>query len=205
VSSDGPATDDEYGPERPEAGGIVVLAVLFEGGLAPLALLLGRLLGRPALAGFAWSGRDALAGALATLPMLALLGALVRWPVGPLARIKRFFDREVGPLLRSRPWHDLLLVSLAAGVGEEMLFRGVIQGVLGDWLGLWAGLAVASLVFGACHPITPAYAVIAAGLGAYLGAVWLLTGNLLAAIVAHGLYDFLALLVLLRAVPDGVA
>jgi membrane protease YdiL (CAAX protease family) len=133
--------------------------------------------------------------------MLVLLAIVMRWPVGPLARIKQFFDREVRPLLQSRPWHDLALVSLAAGVGEEMLFRGTIQGVLGQEFGMWAGLVGASLIFGALHPITPAYTVIAALLGAWLGAVWLVTGNLLTAMVAHSLYDFAALLALLRLGP----
>ena len=34
-------------------------------------------------------------------------------------------------------------------------------------------------------------------MGAYLGGVWLLNGNLLTVMVAHALYDFLALLILL--------
>jgi hypothetical protein len=40
------------------------------------------------------------------------------------------------------------------------------------------------------------YAVIAALIGAYLGAIMLLTQNVLTPIVAHGLYDFVALLYL---------
>ena len=59
----------------------------------------------------------------------------------------------------------------------------------------WPGLAVASLLFGLLHPITPTYVAIAALLGAYLGAVWLATGNLLTVIVAHALYDFVALVI----------
>lgn len=198
--ADGGSADDS--PKGgTDAHRFVVLAVLFEAGLAPLALLLGGALGQPPLATFAWSARDALLGAAATLPMLGLLAVVVRWPVGPLRPIKRFFDEHVRPLLESRPWHDYALVSLAAGVGEELLFRGVIQGSLSRTLGPGAGLLLASLVFGTLHPITPAYIVLAAGLGAYLGGVWLLTGNLLSAIVAHGLYDFFALLLLFRRGP----
>ena len=79
-----------------------------------------------------------------------------------------------------------------------MLFRGLIQGALGRWLGPGPGLALASLCFVLLHPITPAYVVIASLMGAYLGGVWLASGNLLVVIVAHALYDFVALLILLR-------
>ena len=192
---------DESGREQPSRDGIVVFAALFEGSLAPLALVLGWLLGRAPLTDFAWDARDAAWGAAATLPMLGLLLAGVFWPVGPLARIKRFFDTEVRPVLGARPWSDLALIALAAGVGEEMLFRGALQGALSRWLGPGAGLTAASLLFGLLHPVTPGYVVIATAMGAYLGAVWMLNGNLLAVIVAHALYDFLALLILLRAAP----
>ena len=35
-------------------------------------------------------------------------------------------------------------------------------------------------------------------LGAYLGLVWIASGNLLTVIVAHAVYDFVALIVLTR-------
>jgi membrane protease YdiL (CAAX protease family) len=87
---------------------------------------------------------------------------------------------------------------MAAGVGEEMLFRGVLQGVLARWLGTWEGLAVASLLFGLLHPISTTYVVVAGLLGAYLGAVWILSGNLLVVVIAHAVYDYLALRALFR-------
>jgi membrane protease YdiL (CAAX protease family) len=187
--------------ERLDQGRVVVAAVLFEGGLAPLALAAGWLLGHSPLEGFAWSLRDAVLGVLAVAPMYLAFRAGLRWPVGPLERIRRFFDEELAPLLGGRPDSDLALISLAAGVGEELLFRGAIQGGLARWLGPWGGLAGASLLFGLLHPITPTYVLLAGLLGAYLGAVWLATGNLLGVIVAHALYDFLVLRRLLREPP----
>lgn len=191
---------DEPGDEPSDLSrdGIVVFLALLEGALAPLALAVGWLLGQPALSGFAWKIGDAVIGVAAALPMLALLVVALRWPIGPLARIRRFLDAQVGPVLRNRHWSDLALVSLAAGVGEEMLFRGVFQGALSRWLGPGNGLAIASIVFGLLHPITPTYIVLAGFMGAYLGGVWLLTGNLLTVMVAHALYDFVALLLLFR-------
>jgi membrane protease YdiL (CAAX protease family) len=192
----------EDSPAQPEPGTLIILSVLFEGGLAPLALLLGWLLGQPALSGFAWRADDAMLGVLATLPMLALFLFGQNWPVGPFRAIRRFFDEEARPVLAGCQWPDLALISLAAGVGEEMLFRGVFQGVLSRSLGPGPGWGAASLLFGLLHPITPGYMVLAALLGAYLGGIWMYTGNLLTVMVAHALYDFLAMVLLLREQPS---
>jgi membrane protease YdiL (CAAX protease family) len=184
--------------EPPDPGTMIALAVLFEGALAPLAVFLGWLLEQPALGRFAWRAEDAAIGALAALPMLGLFWIGRVWPVGPFRSIKRFFDNEARPLLAGCTWPDLALIALAAGVGEEMLFRGVFQGALVRWLGPVPGLGAAGLLFGLLHPITLGYIAVAAVLGTYLGGIWLLNGNLLTAMVAHTVYDFVALVVLLR-------
>src|SRR5262249_40898930 len=93
---------------------------------------------------------------------------------------------------------DLAVISLVAGFGEEMLFRGVMQGVLGRWLGAGYGLTIAAVAFGLLHLITPTYALLATLCGVYFGGLILLTENLLVVIVPHALYDFLALLYLVR-------
>jgi membrane protease YdiL (CAAX protease family) len=196
--TDDPQEQSREDPSALDRQQMVMLGAVLEGSLAPLALVIGWALRQPPLAGFSWNPRDAALGALATVPMLAFFLATIRWPIGPLARIKQFFAAEVQPVLGARPWTDLALISLAAGVGEEMLFRGVFQGAFGRWFGPIGGLIAASALFGALHPITPTYIVLAGLLGAYLGGVWLVTGNLLTVIVAHTLYDFVALLVLLR-------
>jgi uncharacterized protein len=170
--------------------------VLFEASLAPLALGLGWLVGQPPLEGFSWSLADAAIGALAAMPMFGLLLVGMSRPVGPLARIKQFFEEEARPIMVGRTRADLALLSLAAGIGEEMLFRGVIQAALTRWMGRWVGLVGGSLLFGLMHPISPTYIAIATAVGAYLGALWLIDGNLLSVIIAHAVYDFLALIVL---------
>jgi uncharacterized protein len=124
-----------------------------------------------------------------------------RWPVGGLARIQRFFDEILRPLLRPCSLAELALLSLLAGVGEELLFRGVLQPALMRWLGPAPGLVAASVLFGLFHPITATYVVLAAGLGLYLGLVAWAGGNLLIVIVAHALYDFVVLVYLLRLAP----
>ena len=82
---------------------------------------------------------------------------------------------------------------MLAGIGEEALFRGIIQTTLADWLNQWVALAVASALFGLGHLVTPAYAVLAGLLGLYLGGLSMVFDNLLLAIVVHALYDFVAL------------
>jgi membrane protease YdiL (CAAX protease family) len=91
---------------------------------------------------------------------------------------------------------ELVLISFLAGVGEEALFRGVIQSVLAGWFSPWLALLLTSALFGLGHLITPAYAVIAGLLGFYLGAIALAYGNLLVVMIAHGLYDLIALVYL---------
>ncbi len=41
-----------------------------------------------------------------------------------------------------------LLISLLAGFGEELLFRGVLQGWLTELAGPWTGVLAAAVVFG---------------------------------------------------------
>ena len=53
-------------------------------------------------------------------------------------------------------------------------------------------------MFGLVHAITPTYFVLASLAGAYLGGVYALTGDIAAPIVAHAVYDFVVLLVLVR-------
>jgi membrane protease YdiL (CAAX protease family) len=174
------------------------LGTVVEGGLAAGAWALGRLLGQPALERLEWRASDGLRGIAASLPLLALFFLLMRGPVGPFTRVKRFLDDVVRPLLGACTLLDLAVLSLVAGVGEEMLFRGVLQGALGRWFGPWVGMAVAGLLFGLAHPITLTYAVAAAAIGIYFGWLLIATDNLLVVITAHAFYDFVALAYLLR-------
>ncbi|MBX6311408.1 MAG: CPBP family intramembrane metalloprotease [Isosphaeraceae bacterium] len=185
----------------PRTTWIVAAGALFELGLTAIAWGLGWLLGISPWASLRPEPRAVVLGAAATLPMLAAFLPLAHssWP--PLRRIRRFFEEEIRPLLGRCTLAALILLGLAAGVGEETLFRGVLQAALTRWLGTWPALALASLLFGLLHPITPAYLVLAALLGAYLGALWLASGNLLVPVVAHALYDILALVYLLRVLP----
>ena len=88
------------------------------------------------------------------------------------------------------------LIALLAGVGEELLFRGVIQSKLSQWTSPAAGLILASLLFGAAHALSRLYFLLATVIGLYLGWFAQYFGELVTPIVAHSLYDFLALVYL---------
>jgi membrane protease YdiL (CAAX protease family) len=189
-----PGDGDPQGDSDGTPSGVLALALVFEGGLLALALLLGWLLDQPPLQQLSWSPTDAIVGVAATAPPLALYLVMMRWPLGSLRRIKEILEEMVRPLFAPATVPDLAAIALLAGLSEEALFRGVVQGALAAWLGNTAALLLASLAFGLAHCVTATYVVIAAVMGLYLGWIWLLTGNLLTVIVAHAVYDFVVLL-----------
>ena len=87
----------------------------------------------------------------------------------------------------------MIALAVAAGIGEETLFRGFVQGSLAHALGPTAALALASVVFGLAHAVTPAYAMIATIIGFYLGCAWQVSGNLLVPVTIHAVYDAVAI------------
>lgn len=180
---------------------LLALAVAVEGGLIVLAWLPGWLLGVPIWETIDWSLSGVALGLAASVPMMLMFGVCLAWPVGPLLRIKEFGEKVIYPLFAPLSLAELALICVLAGFGEELFFRAFLQGGLEHWVETWAALLIASLVFGLVHAITPTYALLAAVIGAYLGACWLWTGNLLAPVVAHGFYDFVALVYLLRIDP----
>ena len=54
-----------------------------------------------------------------------------------------------------------IALGCAAGLGEEMLFRGILQGDLNERFGDLVALTSSAVIFGALHAVTPLYAFIA--------------------------------------------
>ncbi len=163
-----------------------------------LAWVLGWVLGVPPFKQIDLSLRSVLWGMIATLPPLLALWWSLRSGWRPLTRLLRDVDEMFVTLFRGCTYVELTLISLLAGVGEEALFRGVIQMGLADRLNPLTGLVVASALFGVAHLVTRTYAVLAGLIGLYLGALLLLSGNLLVPIIVHALYDTVALIYLVR-------
>ncbi len=184
-------------------------AAVFEGSLMLVAIALGWLLATPPLRTFHFDLRDAALGLAAALPMLALFWMCLRCSWRPFKEIAKILDDAIVPLFHDCRPVELAIIAVLAGVGEEMLFRGVIQAAVMQTFagpaGMWLGLLTAAVLFGLLHPITPTYAILAGAIGLYLGWLWLACGNLLTPITAHGAYDFVALVYLVRAKGSGVA
>lgn len=137
---------------------------------------------------------------LITLPMGGAFLLLTRFPLGPFRLIRSHMDEIIVPLFHKLSIFDLLLISLLAGVGEELLFRGLLQPAIGYWTGPLGGLILASLLFGLAHLITPTYAIMAGLMGLVIGWSSNYTDNLLTAILIHAAYDFIALTYFLKVI-----
>ena len=173
-------------------------AILFEGGVVFVALALGWLLGEPPFGTVRFGWGPLLWGTLATLPPLLTLSWLLHARNARVARLVRTVEELIGPLFAGASSGALLLISILAGIGEESLFRGVLQGALAGPIGPWGALLLVSVLFGLVHFVTATYAVLAGLIGLYLGWLFLRTGNLLVPIVVHALYDFVALSILVQ-------
>ncbi len=176
-----------------DRGQFLNLAGLVEGGLVGVAFILGWFAGISPLEQLTLSIDALLWGILGAVPLFVLFLIFNRYPIGPFKKIKDFLFEEMGPSLAVCRWYDLVLLAMLAGIGEEMVFRGVLFPWIGSG-GYWVGLIGSSLLFGLAHPVTPTYAVIATVIGVYLGWLMSLTPqpNLTTPIVTHAVYDFLA-------------
>ncbi len=182
--------------ERP-----LLAAVFFEALLIPVALALGLLLGVDPAGALRPSRGVLLGGLLATLPLVAALLGLGRLRPDWFEAVERLVQPLIDTLFRGRGAGPVLLVAALAGLGEELLFRGVLQAALVEVLGPVAALVVAALVFGLVHALSWAYFAMASLMGLYLGALFLLTGNLLLPVIVHAVYDAIAIAILLGRPP----
>lgn len=178
------------------------MAVIVEGGIAVLAVLLAWLFQVTLREQFAaWGTPLALAvgrGIVATLPMLCVFGALVHSRNAELRRLREHVEWMVREMFPRKSAAEFAMVALLAGVGEELLFRGVFQTKLIGWTTPLVGLWLASLVFGLAHALSRLYFAFAVVVGLFLGWLAFQYGDLVAPMVAHALYDFVALLYLSR-------
>lgn len=149
-----------------------------------------------------FSIRNILIGMLAVGPLAVFLWWFMRTEIKSLAdfRVSQIdFFADLG--FRLTPIR-ILMISLAAGICEELLFRGVLQVALYPITPVAIAILLPSTIFGLLHMRTIIYAVIAGLVGAYLGLLFALTGSLLAAIVCHTVYDIIALDVTRRAIKS---
>ena len=155
-------------------------AALFYGLLVVAAVLWNGIRGRALLP----PGEVALglgAGVVTAVGTVAL--GVVAYRLLPVMR--RLADELAPALVDGVAYRSLILISVFSGVGEEAFFRGALQQEF--------GLVVASLAFGLAHVgpdrrylIWTVWAILA---GFLFGALYEVTGGLLAPMVAHALHN----------------
>jgi uncharacterized protein len=178
------------------------MAVVVEGGLTLIALLLAALLSVPLRELFPEDGNSlawAIArGVLVTVPMVAGFLLLVHLPWASLRQLRQQVESLIREMFPTASMPQFALIALLAGVGEELLFRGVLQTLLASWTTPLLGLMIASLLFGAAHALSKLYFFLATLIGVCFGWMVLFYQDLVAPMVAHSLYDFVALIYLSR-------
>ncbi|TWT66050.1 CPBP family intramembrane glutamic endopeptidase [Allorhodopirellula solitaria] len=143
-----PDSDSDQEPQSPDS--LFQTAVVVEAGLGLLAVLLGYLFGPdprlfvptleqlPALAGGVGLGL------LATFPLLLLMAIIRRINHPAVQELDQLAEHPMmGLMLKLGPL-ELLVISLCAGVGEELLFRG------------WLMPSIAGLLQGEAFTLLPA-------------------------------------------------
>lgn len=172
-------------------------AFFFEANLAIVALVLGWFVDVIPYQ-YLYFDRTAVSiGLIGTLPLFLLFMVFYLHPVAGFEQIKQTLLDTLGDHLAQLRWYHMFALAAAAGFGEELLFRGTIQPWMENLGGKQFGLLASNVIFGLVHAITRMYAIITGLVGVYLGYLMDVSGerNLLAPIITHGLYDFLAFLV----------
>ena len=167
---------------------LIVVALAGEGLLTVVALAWIRLRGLAVeagdtAAGLGWGLGAAVLLAFVNYAILRLVPA-----IQPVRAIRRLYREMLRPLFATVGPLEIVGVSLAAGVGEELLFRGAVQAEFG-WV-------VASVLFGLAHiggrsSVVFGLWVVVMGFG--LGGLAHAAGGLLAPVVAHAVYDAMAI------------
>ena len=100
--------------------------------------------------------------------------------------------RELRQLFKSLNWPTIIVISIMAGVSEELLFRGVLQSYLIEKSSVLLGIFVSSALFGLMHFYNKLYILLTFLVGLFLGWLYYFTGSLLFVVVLHAVYDVLA-------------
>ncbi|MFP6737140.1 MAG: CPBP family intramembrane glutamic endopeptidase [Planctomycetota bacterium] len=148
-------------------------------------------------------------GLAATLPMVAYFAFSLSRFGQNIASFQRIYDllREIlSRAIIELPTWKIVVLGMSAGIGEECLFRGVLQPVFEGWMPevntiltpQVNAILITGVIFGLLHALTPAYFIIATLLSIYFGFLVNYTGNLLTPLLAHGLYDVVGFLLLKR-------
>jgi membrane protease YdiL (CAAX protease family) len=179
---------------------MTVAAVQVEGGLAVLAIVIAWFTGISLRDMFVFETFPLLIAVVCTFPMLVLCRFIYMLPFKMVEFTRRFLQSIHRDFIRHCTVTQLLLVAIMSGIGEELLFRGILQTAItnafggGTW-GLAFGIGLTSLLFGLAHPINKLYVFLCFVIGIYLGLFFAWTdNNLVVPIIIHALYNFVIFL-----------
>jgi membrane protease YdiL (CAAX protease family) len=173
---------------RMSSSRLLVIALVGEGLLTGVALAWIRLRGLGVEAGDPMAGLGLGLGAAVLLALVNYAVLRLAPAIQPVRAIRRVYREMLRPLFATVRPLEIVGVSLAAGVGEELLFRGAVQAEF--------GLAIASVLFGLAHiggRSSVVFGLWVAVMGFGLGGLAHAAGGLLAPIVAHAAYDAMAI------------
>lgn len=198
----------EKEPSDTDSSSFVMMAAAFEFSLAIVAVLVGWLFSINPFQALTWRDPDELlrgvvGGVLAAVPLLLVLIWARQRNWLAIQQLRRLLEQQLLVHFRHASWADFALISLAAGFGEEVLFRGCLQQALAlaidpSGVSAWLPVIITSLFFGLVHCVSRIYFVLASLVGLYFGILLMLTGSLWIPLVAHAVYDFVALWLLHR-------
>lgn len=136
---------------------------------------------------------------------LFVISTLLSEVLPSFKELKTLYQRTLIPQLKLIPLFGLALMAAGAGIGEEALFRGVLQNWVMEQVGttyladfsVVLGVLASSFAFGLAHAITASYFIFAFAAGIVFGIEYLNCG-LPAAAFTHGLYDLIAFIVVIQ-------
>ena len=180
----------------------ILAGIQVEGGLAVLAIVIAWFTHIPLRNMMRLELLPLVVAFVGIIPLLVFCKGIYMLPFRSVEFTRRFLRAFYHDFIRYCSVTQLLLVAIMSGIGEELLFRGVLQtsitqGFGGETRGLVIGIFLTSLLFGLVHPINILYVVVCFIIGIYLGLIFVLSGNnLVVPIIVHAFYNFILFLTL---------
>lgn len=129
------------------------------------------------------------------LPIVLVLSAMLLLQLAPVVMHK--LDQASVSLWRrvgiDFTLANILLLSLSAGIAEEVLFRGALQLIASRFAPVLLAIVLVSVLFGLLHAISREYVLFAAAVSVIFSLVFHYSGSLAGVIIAHTVYDVWAL------------
>lgn len=148
--------------------------------------------------GYSWSwwGNTGQASILIGVVVAIVMFVLPIWLITHRwLRLQSFYDliTYLHQMTSGLSWGQIIVISLCAGLGEELLFRGALQSWLHDLIGVYSAVVMSSLIFAILHAMTLYYFVITFLISLCFGILFYFSQSMLLVVTIHAVYDVIAL------------